>query len=184
MQTRGGLIVGSLVVGGIIFGLGLTTSTVRRKLDWVSLKLPLLGSLILKVKLLQLTRTLGTMLQAGVNLLPALENTETVIGNWVLARKLREINYQIEQGQQLGELMAEQELFPNLMVQMVQVGEKTGSLGDMLLKTADYYQQKLEAETEFLFSLLEPIIVLVLAGVVVTILISVLLPMFNIVKFI
>ncbi len=184
VQARGQIIAGGLLAGGVALGLWATTSTARRRLEWLSLKLPLIGNLVLKIKLLQLSRTIGTMLQAGVNLLPALKNAEAVVGNVVLERKLKEINYQIEQGQQLGGLLAEKDLFPNLMVQMVKVGEKTGRLGEMLLKTADYYQQKLEAETEFLFSLLEPIIVLVLAGVVVFILISVLLPIFNLINLI
>ncbi|GAB6138839.1 type II secretion system F family protein [Halanaerobaculum tunisiense] len=170
---------GVLVSGLIIY---FRSESGRWRFDYLLLSCPGLGRILLLVSLIHLTQVLGFMLQGGSDLLVGLRQLKGVITNQVVKEKITRVHTKVEQGQSFSQLLAREEIFPELLVQMVKVGEKTGRLDKMLLQVADYYQEKLEYDLEVLVSLVEPTTILLLSGVVLLIITSVMLPLFNLVN--
>ncbi len=152
----------------------------KRRRDRILLKLPVAGTLIRKVQISRFASTLSLMLSSGVNLLNALPVTENVIENKVMQDVLGEARSRIQEGTDLSRPLERSGEFPPIVIQMIQVGEQTGSMEEMLDRLAEYYELEVEKTIEGGISLIEPAIIIVMAVVVGGIVASIILPMFEI----
>ena len=139
------------------------------------LGVPLYGELITKLDVARFTRTLGTLLMNGVPLLIAIGIVKEVVNNRVLARTINEAAKGLEQGRSLATHLAKSDRFPQLAVQLIHVGEETGQLESMLLKTADIYEDESKTTIKRLLTLLEPVLILGLGAIIAIIIISILM---------
>ncbi|OGI18611.1 MAG: pilus assembly protein PilC [Candidatus Melainabacteria bacterium RIFOXYA12_FULL_32_12] len=151
----------------------------RYIIDKISLKLPVFGVLIQKVAVARFTRTLGTLIKSGVPILTSLEIVEEASGNAVLSRVVREVYEEVKQGGTINAPLERSKVFPPMVVSMIAVGEETGELDSMLSKIADFYDSEVEAAVEALTSLLEPIMMVFLGGMVGAVIVGMYLPMFK-----
>ncbi|MDG5786863.1 type II secretion system F family protein [Evansella sp. AB-P1] len=149
-------------------------------LDYFLLKLPIFGTLLQKAAIARMSRTLSSLFKSSVPILQSLQIVERVIDNEVISRTLRKSRDALEGGQRLTEPMRDNWVFPPLVVQMISIGEETGSLDEMLGKVADFYEKEVEYATDRLKSLIEPLLIVILAAVVGVIVISIIVPMFQI----
>ena len=170
------------MIGCIIYGIKriYTIEQGRYFIDNLSLKLPVFGLLIKKISVARFTRTFGTLIKSGVPILTALEIVENSSGNAVLARMVRNIHEEVKQGGTINTVLDKTKLFPPMVTSMIAVGEETGELDVMLTKIADFYDTEIEAAVEALTSLLEPIMMVFLGGMVGAVIIGMYLPMFKI----
>ncbi|MBI1806231.1 MAG: type II secretion system F family protein [Ignavibacteria bacterium] len=155
---------------------------VREKGEKVLFKLPFIGDVLLKNHVARFCRTLGTMLQSQVSLLDALEVTRRIISNAELREEIRHIMKHVKLGNAIADPVIESKLFPPMVSQMIAVGEETSELDAMLLKVADYYEKELDHKVETLSSVIEPVLILILGLIVAAILVSMYLPMFDLVN--
>ena len=153
---------------------------VRLFVDTMKLKVPVFGRLFTKVAISRFSRNLGTMLASGVPVLTALDVVSESTGNAVLTRAIRDIQAGVRQGASIADRMANHDLFPPMVVNMLRVGEDTGQMESMLDKIADSYDAEVEAMTEGLTAMLEPLLIVVLASIVGTMVIALYMPMFSI----
>jgi type IV pilus assembly protein PilC len=151
----------------------------RRALDPYLLTIPVFGKLMLKASLARFTRTLGTMLQSGVPFLDSLDITARVSGNAVLEDAVLKAKNDIKEGQGLATSMQSSLIFPKMLVGMVNVGEQTGSMDQMLTKVADFYEDEVDATVNALSSILEPLMIITVGIIVLCILIPLYLPVFQ-----
>ncbi|MBP1930223.1 type II secretion system F family protein [Ammoniphilus resinae] len=149
-------------------------------LDYFTLKLPIFGKLVQKAILARMARTLSSLFSSSVPILQAITIVEKVVGNEVLGQVLTVSRSSLEKGESLTEPMKGHWIFPPLVTQMITIGEQTGTLDLMLAKVADFYEAEVEAATDRIKSLIEPFMIIILAGVVGTIVTSILVPMFEI----
>lgn len=154
----------------------------RYYFDYVILKVPIFGKLLQKSALARMTRTLSSLFSSSVPILQSLSIVEKVVENEVVAKVIRESRSSLETGQRLTEPMKKHWIFPPLVTQMISIGEETGSLDEMLAKVADFYEKEVETGTDRLKALIEPLMIVFLASVVGTIVVSVMVPMFEIYK--
>ena len=173
-----------LIIGGFI-GLGVAfkqiTSTPQGKRSWHRLLLntPLIKDLVIKSSVARFTRTLGTMLTSGINLIDAIEVCKLTLDNVIIQDALAAVREEVSAGQSIALPLAKSKLFPPMVIQMINVGENTGALDQMLIRIADFYEQEVEAVVAALTKLIEPFILVVLGGMVATILIAMYLPVFK-----
>ena len=153
---------------------------VRNVLDPIKLKIPVFGKLFQKIALSRFSRNLGTMLRSGVPILQSLEIVADTSGNVVLARATRDVQESVRSGESLTGPLANHPVFPPMVVQMMAVGEDTGALDDMLHKISEFYDQEVEATTESLTALIEPIMIAVLGGIVGSMIIALYMPIFKV----
>ena len=153
---------------------------VRNFLDPLKLKIPVFGGLFQKVALTRFCRNLGTMLKAGVPILQALDIVADTTGNIVLAHATRDVQESVRRGETLAGPLANHPVFPPMVVQMLSVGEDTGALDTMLHKIAEFYDAEVEATTESLTALLEPLMIAFLGGIVGSMIIALYMPIFKI----
>jgi type IV pilus assembly protein PilC len=158
------------------------TPTGRKFFDRLYLRFPLFGSLLEKVGLSRVTRTLSTLLSGGVPMLEALRITSTTANNVIIEEHIMAARKQVSEGLSLTDAFREQKSFPFMMIQMVGVGEATGTLDEMLGKLADFYDEEVEATVTSLLSVLEPILLIFVGGIVGSIVISMYLPIFNLIQ--
>ena len=144
------------------------------------LVLPILGPVIRKVSVARFTRTLGTLLSAGVPILDALDVVSKSAGNVVVEAAIQKTSDKIREGRTMAEPLMETNVFPPMVVQMIGVGEQTGALDTMLNKIADFYEEEVDIAVAALTSLLEPLMMVFIGGIVGTILIAMYLPIFSI----
>ncbi len=154
----------------------------RMFLDIVKLKIPILGTILSKSGVARFTRTLGTLVAAGVPILEALNITKDTSGNEVYARALGKVHDSIREGESFAGPLKATKVVDNLVVNMIDVGEETGDLDKMLIKVADNYDDEVETLVAGLVSLLEPVMVIVLGGIVGFIVIALFLPMVSLVN--
>jgi type II secretory pathway component PulF len=147
--------------------------------DRIKLRLPVLGSVFRAAALSRFARTLGTLVKSGVSLLPSLKIVENTIGNRVLARQVARVAEETRGGDSLATPLRKLGIFPKTVVQMVDVGEETGRLDEMLLRVAEIEERHMRAKTKTLISLLAPILILVVGGLVGFMVIALLLPIFK-----
>lgn len=147
--------------------------------DQAKLKLPVLGSVFLAAALGRFARTLGTLVKSGVSLLPALKIVEHTIGNLVLAQLIARVSEETRGGDSLATPLRKLGVFPRTMIQMINVGEETGRLDEMLLKVAEIEERHMRARTKTLISLLAPALILVVGALVGFMVIALLLPIFK-----
>jgi type IV pilus assembly protein PilC len=149
-------------------------------LDYALLKMPVFGPLLQKAALARMTRTLSSLFSSSVPILQSLQMVERVVGNEVISRSLKQSRDALESGQRLTEPMKKHWVYPPLVVQMISIGEETGSLDQMLTKVAQFYEKEVEYSTDKLKSMIEPLMIVLLAVIVGTIVISIIVPMFQI----
>lgn len=149
----------------------------RRAFDGWCLRLPLFGDLIAKMETARFSRTLGTLVANGVPLLSSIELVREVINNRRLAGVMKEVSNSLEQGQSLALPLRESELFPPLSVQLIEVGEESGNLDEMLMKVADIYDREVQTTVKRMLTVLEPILIVGLGGLIGIIIISILMAM-------
>jgi len=146
----------------------------------MNLKLPIFGNIIKKVAVARFTRTLGTMIASGVPILDALDITAKTAGNMLIEEELQNCRSAISEGKQLAEPLQDSAIFPPMMVQMMAVGEETGSMEIMLTKIAEFYDDEVDVAVGALTSMLEPIMMVFMGGSIGTILVAMYLPIFKI----
>ena len=151
----------------------------KRIMDRVVLKLPLVGDLVTKVAVARFARTLGTLITSGVPILQSLKITKETIGNEVIENAIMKVHDSIKDGDTIAAPLDESKVFPAMVVNMIDVGEETGSLDSMLMKVADIYDAEVEATVEAMLRLMEPIIIIVLGGIIGFIVIALYLPIFS-----
>ena len=171
-----------LLLVGVVAGLSAMKKNKQTKyyLDFAILRMPIFGKMMQKAVLARLTRTLSSLFSSSVPILQALSIVENVVENEVIGRVVRESRDALEIGQSMTGPMKKHWAFPPLVTQMIAIGEETGSLDAMLGKVADFYEKEVENSTDQLKSLIEPIMIVILAGLVGTIVTSIMIPMFDI----
>ncbi|MGH9402479.1 MAG: type II secretion system F family protein [Terriglobia bacterium] len=174
-----------IILGGIGIGFALRqyyrTPGGRVTIDGLILKIPVLGMLMRKIAVARFTRTLGTLITSGVPMLEALEITARTSGNAVIERALLGVRTAVEGGQTIVDPLKATEVFPNMVVQMIGVGEQTGALDAMLQKVADFYEDEVDVAVKDLLTAMEPMIIVFLGIVVGGVVISMYLPLFSLI---
>jgi type IV pilus assembly protein PilC len=174
----------------IIFpGLGLSiwglrkykkTESGRRVWDRIKLKIPMkIGSVVLKVTMARFSRTLSTLVSAGVDIIQALEITGQTAGNWVVEEALADVRLKVGEGVPIAQPLVDNPIFPPMVSQMVKIGEETGELEKMLSKIADFYEDEVDAAIQSLTSIVEPLMMILVGMMVGVIVIAMYLPMFK-----
>lgn len=173
-----------LVVAGVVFAVWWSrnkhTDKVRAFVDPLKLKLPVFGQLFQKVAISRVTRNLATMSKSGVPILQALSIVANTSNNWVIEKALNEVQDSVRSGRSIAGPLGEHPVFPSMVVQMIAVGEDSGSLEQMLTKIAEFYDDEVQSTTEALTSLIEPLMIAVIGVLIGGIIISLYLPMFSI----
>ena len=181
--TAPGLVV--LGVGGVVVWRRIGhRDEVRRVVDPLKLKLPVFGGLFRKVAISRFTRNLGTMLSSGVPILQSLEIVGGTAGNLVIRDAARAVEESVRRGESLAEPLGQHSVFPPMVVQMLAVGEETGAMDTMLAKISDFYDQEVEATAEALTSLIEPLMIAFLGGIVGSMIVALYMPIFSLFKLI
>ncbi len=171
----------AVVVGiKVSFDLYYKTPVGRVNVDRISLKLPLFGDLIQKSAIARFSRTFGALTRSGVPILTSLEIVRDTSGNQVVANAIDAARVEIQQGGMISIALQKEQVFPIMAIQMISIGEETGELDAMLMKVADFYEDEVEQAVKALTSILEPIMIVVLGGMVGTILLAMYLPLFKV----
>lgn len=151
----------------------------RHVIDKLTLQIPIIGIIIHKATIARFSRTLATMFAAGVPLVEALESVAGATGNVVYSDAVMRMREDVATGQSLQLTMKQQQLFPHMVVQMVSIGEESGSLDHMLSKVADFYEEEVDNAVDALSSLMEPLIMVVIGGLVGSLVVAMYLPIFK-----
>jgi type IV pilus assembly protein PilC len=172
-----------IAIVGIFIGIRQYNKTYkgRRVLDRIKLKTPIFGGLLLKTAVARVTRTMETLLNSGVEIIEAMTITAKTAGNAIIEDAVLKSRASVQEGKPLGESWEEQKLFPFMVTQMVSVGEQTGALSSMLAKIADFYDEEVGQAVDALVAMMEPILILVLGGLVGGVIIAMYMPMFDII---
>jgi len=173
-----------VVVFGIGFGWRMLNNSEKGRtfLDQMKLRLPIFGDISRKGAIARFTRTLGTLVTSGVPILQALNITKETAGNVVLADAITKVHDAVKEGESIVSPLEASGVFPPMVISMVDVGEETGQLPEMLLKVAEVYDDEVDNAVESLTSLLEPIMIVFLAVIVGTIVIALFLPLITIIE--
>ncbi|WP_370454792.1 type II secretion system F family protein [Schumannella sp. 10F1B-5-1] len=155
---------------------------VRQKVDPIKLKLPVFGQLNGKIAIARFTRNLSNMIGAGVPILQALVIVGETSGNWVIENASKKVADSVRQGKSIAGPLADESVFPSMVVQMVAVGEDSGALETMLSKVADFYDMEVEATTKALTSLIEPLLIAFLGIVIGGMIVALYMPIFNMIQ--
>jgi type IV pilus assembly protein PilC len=157
-----------------------TTESGRQKWDTFKLKLPMrIGDTVLKVTMARFSRTLSTLVAAGVDIIKALEITGQTSGNWVIEEALAGVRAKVHEGIPIAQPLVENDIFPPMVAQMVKIGEETGELEKMLAKIADFYEDEVDSAVQSLTSIVEPIMMIGVGCMVGVIIIAMYMPMFK-----
>ena len=175
-------IIGAIVAIGFLFRQYYSTTNGRYNVDAVVLKLPVLGSLMRKIAVARFCRTLSTLLASGVSILEAMEITARTSGNAVIEEAIVNTRRSIERGETIAQPLRQTGVFPPMVVQMIGVGEATGALDTMLSKIADFYEEEVDVAVAGLLTLMEPIMIAFLGGIVGGIVIAMYMPIFSLIS--
>jgi len=175
------------MIAGLIFGTWslkkwYETPEGKYSIDYAMLNVPVFGDIMRKVAVARFTRTFGTLTKSGVPIVSALDVVKDSSGNAVLARAVELIQAKVQQGGTISGPLGESKLFPPMVTQMVAIGEETGQLENMLEKVADFYDVEVENAVESLTSLMEPVMIVTLGGLVGAIVIGMYLPIFTVIS--
>lgn len=180
--TRHGIyIIGGVVVIVVLVKLWARTRTGRYILDKIKLKAPIFGPLFSKTAIGRFTRTLGTLMSSGVPVLQALNIVRETSGNEVVARAIQQVHDSVKEGENMSLPLEASGVFPGMVVSMVDVGEETGALPEMLIRIANNYDEEVDTAVEGLTSIIEPIMIVILAAIIGTIVIAMFVPLISIV---
>jgi type IV pilus assembly protein PilC len=154
----------------------------RATTDVIRIHLPIVGPLIRKTAVARFTRTLGTLISAGVPILEAIMITRDTAGNYVYEKALTKVHDSIREGESFAGPLRESKVCDSIVVNMIDVGEETGDLDTMLMKIADNYDEEVDVAVQGLISLLEPLLVVVLGGIIGTIVLALFLPLVKMIE--
>ncbi len=174
------ILVVAIVVGAGWWRRHKNDDEVRRRVDPVKLKVPVFGKLTGKIAIARFARNFGTMVGAGVPLLQALDIVGETSGNWVIEQAIRDVQESVRRGESLSGPLARHEVFPPMVQQMMAVGEDAGALETMLAKISEFYDQEVDATTEQLTSLIEPLLIAFLGVIIGGMVVALYLPIFHI----
>jgi type IV pilus assembly protein PilC len=172
-------ILGALAAAGLFLSRWIKTPAGAEWGDRILLRIPVIGGIFRRFSITQFTRSLATLLGGGTPLVPALENAADAIGNRYLSRSVRDVVPRVREGGELWKALEGTGLFTNLTIEMVKVGETSGALEEMLSSVSEFYDEEIETLLARVISFVEPLILVVMGGVIVTILLSVYLPIFR-----
>jgi type IV pilus assembly protein PilC len=175
------MVVIAIIASIILFNLWGRTHNGRYIIDTIKMRLPVFGTLISRTAIARLTRTLGTLLSSGVPVLQALMIVRDTSGNTVIARAVQNIHDSVKEGESMTDPMAAANVFPPMVISMVEVGEETGALPDMLIRVANTYDDEIDNAVAGLTSIIEPVLILFLAVIVGTIVIAMFMPLISII---
>jgi len=177
------LMVIAVCIGGFIaFKLFLKTHIGRITIDWVKYNMPLFGPIVAKSSISRFARTLGTLMSSGVPVLNALNIVKETAGNEVVSSAVQKVHDAVKEGEGMAGPLGATKVFPEMVISMIEVGEETGKLPEMLEKIADTYEEEVDNAVGALTSLIEPIMIIGLAVVVGTIVIALFMPLIAIVE--
>ncbi|MGD1874139.1 MAG: type II secretion system F family protein [Mastigocoleus sp.] len=174
------IIVGIVVAISIAYKQYYKTRVGKETIDRLSLKMPLFGDLIQKSSVARFSRTFGSLTRSGVPILTSLEIVRDTSGNQVVSNAIDVARAEVQQGGMISIALQKESVFPIMAIQMISIGEETGEIDAMLMKVADFYEDEVEQAVKALTSVLEPIMIVVLGGMVGVILLSMYLPMFKV----
>jgi type IV pilus assembly protein PilC len=172
-------LLAGITAGVVIFKRYRATAAGRLRTDRLALRVPIVGDVLRKSGISRFTRTLGTLVGAGVPILQGLEITAKTAGNVVIQNAIESTHKSISQGDTIAEPLRQSEVFPPMVVQMIGIGEQTGALDEMLSKIADFYDDEVDAAVDALTAAIEPIMIVVMGVIVGGMLIAMYLPMFK-----
>jgi len=173
------ILVAAIGGGGYLASRWLKTTAGRQWFDGMILKFPIVGGIFRRFAITQFTRSLATLLGGGTPLVPALENSADAIGNRSVSRRVKEVVPKVREGRELWKTLEETNIFTDLTIEMIKVGESSGALEEMLTSVSDFYDEEIDLLLARVISFVEPAILVIMGGVIVTILLSVYLPMFR-----
>jgi type IV pilus assembly protein PilC len=176
--------IGLVAIGGIAYGIKsyYSTEAGRRVIDGLLLKTPILGNILRKVAVARFCRTLSTLMTSGVPILDGLDITARTAGNAIIEDAIQVTRTSIERGETISAPLRETNVFPSMVVQMINVGETTGALDAMLSKIADFYEDEVDTAVAGLLTLMEPVLIAFLGVVVGGIVIAMYLPIFDLIS--
>lgn len=175
-------LVGALVLGGFAFRQYYATERGRRVIDGLLLRVPVLGPILRKIAVARFCRTLSTLLSSGVPILDGMDITARTAGNAIVEDAVQATRRSVERGDTVAGPLKETKVFPSMVVQMIGVGEATGALDTMLSKIADFYEEEVDVAVAGLLTLLEPLMIAFLGGIVGGIVIAMYLPIFDLIS--
>jgi general secretion pathway protein F len=172
------LVIGlTALVAGVMFAL--STARGRRFYDTWILRTPYLGRTLTKIICARFARTLATLLESGVQLIPALTAVRRVVSNTLLGEAIEQSRDSIREGHGMGHTLQRSGLFPSLMIEMIKVGERSGELEQMLQRVADNYEREVDSSLAQLTTLLGPFMTILMGGVILVMMLSILQPIFQ-----
>ncbi|MGL5828954.1 MAG: type II secretion system F family protein [Angustibacter sp.] len=180
LKIAGPFILVGLIAGTVVGRRIKHQEKVRNVVDPWKLRAPVFGPLVQKLALSRFTRNLGTMLRSGVPILQALDIVADTSGNAVVAKAVRAVQMSVRQGDSLARPLEDHPVFPAMVVQMMAVGEDTGALDEMLIKISDFYDAEVEATTEALTSLIEPLMIAAIGGLIGAMIVALYMPIFSV----
>jgi type IV pilus assembly protein PilC len=181
LMHNGLAVLGAVAAFVVLFKIFAKTKTGSYTLDVVKLNAPMFGTLVRRTAVSRMTRTLGTLLASGVPVLQALTIVRDTTGNAVISRAMQAVHDAVKEGESMTAPLAASKVFPPMVVSMVEVGEETGALPDMLTRIADTYDDEVDNAVAGLTSVIEPLMIIILAVIVGTIVIAMFMPMIQII---
>jgi type IV pilus assembly protein PilC len=175
-----GILIATIVILSFAYQRYYSTAVGRVTMDGFFLKMPLFGDLIQKTATARFCRTFGALSRSGVPILTALEIVRDTAGNQVIANAVDEARKEVQTGGMISLALQREQVFPVMAIQMISIGEETGEIDTMLMKVADFYEDEVEQAVKGITSLIEPIMIVVLGGMVGSILVAMYLPIFGI----
>jgi type IV pilus assembly protein PilC len=183
------LVVPNVVFVFILFGIGVFLFNIwgrtvggRKAIDTMKLKMPVLGDIQRKSAVSRFSRTLGTLVTSGVPILQALNITRDTAGNVIISKAIEKVHEAVKEGETIVTPLMASGVFPNMVISMVDVGEETGQLPEMLLKVADVYDDEVDNAVTALTSILEPIMIVILALIVGSVVFALFLPLIKMIS--
>ncbi len=173
-------VLGGAAATGVLVRRYYATPDGKLVIDRLLLKLPVLGDVLRKAAVSRFTRTLGTLIASGVSILDGLEITAKTAGNRVISDAIMESRTSIAGGETIAAPLQKSNVFPPMVISMISVGEQTGGLDEMLSKIADFYEEEVDAAVKALTSILEPVMIIIVGGIVGFVVISMYLPLFKV----
>ncbi len=173
------LIVGSAVAAPFMIKSYISTPAGKAAFETFLFRAPIFGEIVRKSAVARMTRTLGTLLSSGVGLIEAIEIASRTAGNVVVEKSLIRCKDSVMQGKPFAQPLSKDKVFPDMVVQMIAVGEQSGTLDNMLNKIADFYEDEVETAVKALTSLIEPLLMVILGGIIAVLVIAMYLPIFS-----
>jgi type IV pilus assembly protein PilC len=184
LRTYWYIVLGLGIAFGVVFSRWKKTDSGRRQWDTFKLKVPVFGPLFHKTALSRFARTLAALLRAGVPILQSLDIVAETVNNELISMAITDVKMSVQQGESLARPLQNHDVFPTMLVQMLAVGEETGAVDSMLEKVADFYDDEITATVDALTSLIEPIMIAVIGGMVGAAVVALYMPMFNLINII